>query len=349
MGGLLLPLWGLPEKRIGREDYERIAREVEMKLLTQYPRAEALRTFAMKENFGDLDVICDVNNGEKPLLDFVKREFHPSPHKNGQTISFPYENSFQVDLISVGKENFAVARDYLAWETGCAMGVVANAVGLRFGWDGLHLKYPLNLISPELPAYDFFLVTFEKDPGLIFTLLGFDYFRFQQGFAAKEDLFKWIEDSRYFDPKIFNLDELNSQNRIRNSKRPTYNALVEWVRDKEPKSRPSKSEMRDYIIRNYPHVQSVIGDKSAQIIKNKERAAKFNGNLVKETSGLEGPPLGKLIVEFKNVYSKAQTFEEYLDARSAEEVYKVLKQFCFLRGFHEKKVDDGSNQDRVTA
>lgn len=325
-----MKIWGLPEKRIGRADYERIAREVESKLLAQYPRAEALRTFATKENFGDLDVICDVNNGEKPLLDFVRREFHPNPHKNGQTISFPYEG-FQVDLISVGKENFEVARDYLAWESGMAVGVVANALGLRFGWDGLHLKYPLSLISPELPAHDFFLVALDKEPVTIYTLLGFDYKRLQKGFHSKEEFFDWVCGSEFFDPRIFNLDELSHQNRIRNKKRPTYNALVDYARDKEAKPRPTKEEVRALILDKYPHVKNEIERKSTQIIKNKERAAKFNGNIVREITGLEGAALGKLIVQFKNVYSKAQSFEEYLDARSAEEVYKVLKQFCFLR------------------
>lgn len=330
MGGALLSLWGLPEKRIGKQDYERITREVETKLLTQYPRAEALRTFSEKSSFGDLDVICDVNNGENPLLDFVKQEFHPNPHKNGQTISFPLEG-FQIDLISVGKENFAVARDYLFCENGMAVGVIGSVLGLKFGWDGLHLKYPLNLISPELPAHDFFLVTLEKDPFQIYDILGFDYARLQEGFATKQDLFKWIEDSRYFDPKIFNLDELQHKNRIRNAKRPTYNELVEYVKDKTPKPRPTKEEMRYTMNLWYPHMKFEVQAKSEQIIKNKERAAKFNGHIVRELTGLEGPPLGKLIMEFKNVYSKAQSFEEYLDSRSAEEVRDVLKQFCFLR------------------
>lgn len=332
MGGRLLSLFDLPEKRIGRDDYERITREVESKLLTQYPRAESLRTFSSKISFGDLDCLVDVNNGEKPLFDFIKREFHPAPHKNGQTISFPLEG-FQCDLISVGKENFDVARDYLAWETGCAMGVVANSLGLRYGWDGLHLKYPLNLISPELPAHDFFLITLEKRPRVIFEILGFDYERFEQGFSAKEDLFKWIASSNYFDPKIFNLDELNSSNRTRNAKRPTYNALVEWVRDKEGKPRPSKAEMREFIIREYPHVQAKIEEKSSQIIKNKERAAKFNGNLVRELTGLEGAALGKFIKDFKGHYSVYMPFEVYLDDRTQEMVASDIR----------KIVDGGKN------
>jgi hypothetical protein len=207
------------------------------------------------------------------------------------------------------------------------MGVIANALGLRYGWDGLHLKYPLNLISPELPARDFFLVTLEKDPALIHTLLGFDYIRFQQGFATKEDLFKWIKDSTYFGPKIFNLDELNSANRTRNSKRPTYNALVEWVRGKEVKPRPSKSEMREYVIQKYLHVQSKIEEKSEQIIKNKERAAKFNGHIVRELTGLEGAALGQFIIHFKKAHSQERPFEEYLDKSSEEELTRVVKHF----------------------
>lgn len=332
-----MKIWGLPEKRIGRADYERIAREVESKLLTQYPRAEALRTFSDKKDFGDLDCLVDVNNGEKPLLDFVKREFHPNPHKNGQTISFPYEG-FQVDLISVGKENFEVARDYLAWESGMAVGVVANALGLRFGWDGLHLKYPLSLISPELPAHDFFLVALDKEPATIYTLLGFDYKRLQKGFRDKEEFFDWVCSSEFFDPRIFNLDELNHQNRIRNKKRPTYNALVDYVSDKQAKPRPTKEEVRALILNKYPHVQNEIERKSVQIIKNKERAAKFNGNIVREITGLEGAALGKLINEFKNMYGKAQSFEEFLDRRTVEDVGDKLKQFCFLKGLL-KKVD----------
>lgn len=324
MGGRLLHLWFLPEKRIGRDDYERIAREVESKLLTQYPRAEVLRTFANKDSFGDADFLVDVNNGEKPLLDFVKREFHPAPHKNGQTISFPYEG-FQCDLISVGKENFDVSRDYLAWESGMSQGIVANALGLRFGWDGLHLKYPLNLISPELPAHDFFLITLEKWPEVIFSILGFDYERFQQGFATKEDLFDWIISSEYFDPKIFNLDELNHQNKTRNKKRPTYTALVEYVRDKQAKPRPTKEEVRALIINKYPHVISQIEEKSADILANKERAAKFNGNIVRELTGLEGAALGKFIKDFKAHYSVYMPFDVYLDDRSKEMVASDIK------------------------
>jgi len=325
MGGKLLAKFGLPEKRISKEEYEYISGEIVSKILAcGYDNAECPKVFKSKKDFGDIDVLVNVGCGHKPLLDFVKRELYPNPHKNGNVISFPY-NDAQIDLISIGAANYEVAKAFFSYESGMAVGVVGNTLGLKFGWDGLHLKYPLNLISPELPAHDFFLVTLEKDPVQIYDILGFDYARLQEGFATKQDLFKWIEDSRYFDPKIFNLDELNHQNRIRNKKRPTYNELVAWVHDKEGKPRPSKSDMREYVIQKYPHVQNEIERKSEQIRENKERAAKFNGNLVRELTGLEGAALGKFIKNFKGHYSVYMPFEVYLDDRTQEMVAMDIK------------------------
>jgi len=337
MGGNLLCKFGLPNKRLAVSEFTRISSRVRETILYRFPerRIEVVKFFKNKSSFGDIDFVHDIDKNS--LLEFIRAEMYNHPHVNGNIVSLPWDGA-QIDLISVNPEDYEVASSFFSYECGMSVGIIANAIGLRYGWDGLHLKYPLSLISPELPAHDFFLVALDKEPATIYTLLGFDYKRLQKGFRDKEEFFDWVCSSEFFDPRIFNLDELNHQNRIRNKKRPTYNALVDYVSDKQAKPRPTKEEVRALILNKYPHVQNEIERKSVQIIKNKERAAKFNGNIVREITGLEGAALGKLINEFKNMYGKAQSFEEFLDRRTVEDVGDKLKQFCFLKGLL-KKVD----------
>lgn len=331
MGGMLLKKFGLPEKRINKEEYDKLSCLILSKILEGGYEAEISKTFKSKPDYGDVDLIVNVGNGSKPLLDFVKREFHPTPHKNGNVISFPY-NNVQIDLVSVGGANYEVARMYYSYECGMGLGAIFDKLGLKLGWDGLHLKYPLNLISAELPNHEFFEVSLTKNIDEILDIVGVSKEKLDNGFETRQELFDWLAESKYFDPKIFNFDELNHRNRTRNKRRATYCALVKYFKTMtEAKPRPTKAEMRELIISKYPHVKGKIEEKSVQIIKNKERAAKFNGNIVRELTGLEGAALGAFIKAFKENYSSSMKFEEFLDCYPADTVKGCILDFWHWR------------------
>lgn len=334
----MLKKFGLPDKRINKDEYDKVSSLIISELLQYgYAAAQCPKVISSKFDHGDVDILVNVGNGEKPLLNFVKEKFYATPHKNGNIISFPYDG-IQIDLIGVGATNYEVAHYYFSYELGLGLGVISDKLGLKLGWDGLALKYPLNLISPELPAHEYFEIALTKDASEFFDILGVSKEKVDSGFATREDFFNWLADSKYFDPKIFNLDELNHRNKARNRKRATYNALVKYFKTmSEAKPRPTKEEVRSAMIERFPHAQAKIEEKSRQIMENKERAAKFNGNIVRELTGLEGAALGSFIKDFKAHYSVYMTFEVYLDDRTKEMVIADIR----------KMFDGGRKEDIV--
>lgn len=132
--------------------------------------------------------------------------------------------------------------------------------------------------------------------------------------------------SRYFIGNYFEYTELNHQNKTRNAKRPTYAAFLEWAKSRRDKEQaPSKDAMRAKIIAEFPHVSVEMDKHHAQLLKDAERRAKFNGNLIAELKNIAGAELGRFIVAFKK--SVGVDFEAWLDVNSAESVKTALEKF----------------------
>jgi hypothetical protein len=327
MGGHLLHHWNLPEKRVSRADFDRIIVEVLGKLRNAFDlrRIEPLKFFADKQDFGDLDVAfesvpgCSINWNEE-----IQRLFGYKPHKNGNCISFPVEG-FQVDILLFGSEVFDIAQVYYAYESGNFMGRVADQMGLSYGHRGLYLQVPLSYFNDSYPEHEYREILVHRAPQVIFNILGFDYQRFQKGFKNFDEMSQWVADSRYFNPKVFAFDALNSINRTRNRKRPVYAAFVEWCA-KQPANddMPSKEAVRAAVIDVYRHVWVAVEAVREEIVLNQERREKFNGYLVEELRHIEGADLGRFIAAFKK--SKGD-FNAYLDARSAAEVRKDIIEY----------------------
>lgn len=325
MGGHLLHLWGLPEKRVSRADFDRLMVEVVAKLSGKFAelladrRVEPLKFFAEKQDFGDLDVAVEVfskNEINWPVL--LKEVFGLSyVHVNGNCLSFPVEG-FQVDVLLFDSEVFDAAQVYYAYESGNFMGRVADQLGLSYGHRGLYLQLPLSYLRDGLPEHQYAELLLSRDPSVVFELLGFDYQRFLQGFSNFEEMAQWVADSKYFAPEVFGFDALNSINRTRNRKRPVYAKFVEWA-GQQPKRNdlPSKEVVREVLFES----SLVLRLELARLRREQEvlvqRRAKFNGNLVREWFGLEQAPLGKFMALFKKSFGD---FDALLDKLSAEEV-----------------------------
>lgn len=326
MGGHLLHIWNLPEKRVSRVDFERIILQVLDKLRARFNlrRIEPLKFFTDKADFGDLDIAFETFSNQSVQINFIEefeKLFGYKPHKNGNCISFPVEG-FQVDILMFSDVVFDIAQVYYAYESGNFMGRIADKMGLSYGHRGLYLQIPLSYFDSTLPDHQYRDILLSRSPRPIFESLGFDYERFNQSFKNFEEMSQWVAESKYFSPEVFAFESLNSINRTRNRKRPVYAKFVDWCAQQPARNiLPSKESVRDTIISSCPIIRKQIDEITIELQKNAIRRAKFNGNLIKELRGLEGAELGKFIVDFKKKYG---SFETWLDDNSADQVKKAI-------------------------
>jgi len=324
MGGALLqPIWNLPSKRIPKVEYLKLGEYLVKKLEEFQPnrRYRVFQSYFNKSDYGDIDIQVESAPGDQ--LDWIKFFQELSgfkPHKNGKTTSVPI-NGFQCDFNFIGSENYEISYIYNSYEVGNFCGVICAKSGLKFGHNGLWLKIPLSYFDSELPSHQFKEIQLTKNPEEIFDILGYDYEWFNRGFYDKDELFRWIEAGRHFAPQLFQYEELNHQNRTRNKKRPTYAEFVERCKNMEPRPFVKEEEVRNSLLEKYPHLHVKIEEARVEILLNKERRAKFNGQIIIETFGLQGKELGDFIVSFKKSFTD---FENMLDSKSVDEVKSMI-------------------------
>ncbi len=328
MGGKLIQqIYGLPEKRVPRAEFDRLVEKVSSVIQNHFPhrRVEVVPFYKDKQDFGDVDLLVESFSGDQiNWFEFIEKNFNYKPHKNGSVYSFPVEG-FQIDLILTPFESFNCAKDYYSCETGNFMGRIADKLGFKYGHNGLWLHVSLNYFHEDLPDHEYRDILITKNPEHIFFLLGFDYKQFQQGFDTLSDMFFWVAASKYFNPELFAFDELNSINRTRNRKRPVYANFVKWCASQPPREMPDREYMFNYVYIRYGHISEEIRKIKLEVLQNKERREKFNGNLVKEILNLEGKELGDYIMSFKKNFSVNGNFEEWLDRRTPYQVIQAIQ------------------------
>jgi hypothetical protein len=134
-----------------------------------------------------------------------------------------------------------------------------------------------------------------------------------------EDIFENIAASKYFNPEVFELENNNHVARIRDRKRPSYNAILEWCkhlpkRDYFPRVK-DKSIYLDHIFNAFPNAKEEYEELWAKKELNDKFKLLFNGDLVSEWLGLEGKALGEMMVILKQhlrpeyVVTKMKTVE----------------------------------------
>lgn len=325
MGGKLLnKIFGLPEKRLSKEEFLGISNEIISKSKSLCPNLKIgiIPWFKNKENFSDLDLLCEVINHNNPWIAFAKNISDFNPHVNGGIISFPYKE-FQVDLITVGSENYETSRNYYNCENGNFLGRLAYNLGLRYKHSGLYLNLPLSYWDKSLPENQFKEILITKDLKQIFNILGFNLEKFYEGFNNENEMYEWIINSYYFHPSYFKFESLNHQNRTRNKKRPIYQKFVEICEKEDENSYLiQKPNMLDLVLHDYPEIKNEIEKVREEILIHSERKKKFNGKIINEVlGGLEGEKLGKFIISFKR---KHQNFNEFLDNHNQTEIYAEI-------------------------
>ena len=285
--------------------------------------------YTSKDSFGDLDmvVMCGSRDWER-LLDDLKNKY-PDHSKNGIVFSFGVDvgkdTNFQIDLIYVGetREESRIALTYFAFnDLGNLMGRIYHRAGFKYGHQGL-----LRVVRDEENSdhiIDEVLVT--NEPREIFEFGGYDYDEFLEGFSTREDIFNYVTSSPYFNRDIYLFENRNAKARMRDSKRVMYREFLTWCenRDDLPEfSIEDKEEYRKEQLANalsrFPEFKHRYDDVITRLEHSKKLRSKFNGDIVRKITGLNGASLGIFIKEFKNRYG------DLLDKSTKEEIEQFIE------------------------
>lgn len=316
-------------RRLERQEFDGYVEEMSNILSEKFNKYAPILFYREKESFGDLDILV-----QKPKLD--RKEFEEWLRGKGVNefsynqdfISFKYKD-FQTDLIFVPEDSYETAYFYYSYnDLNNLVGRVAHKFGLKFGWDGL--SYVIRTES----GHEGRKLYLSKSPKEIYSFLGLHYSVWEKGFDNLEQIFKFVSSTPYFHPDMFSYENLNHQNRTRNKKRKTYQLFLEWL-EKEKEGLPHyqfSSDKSVYLVKVHNAFKShdLLGNLTRyanEIELYDQRSKKFNGNLVRAWTGLEGKELGTCIQEFKKflVYKLAGTVEEVLDSLSSESVEVIFK------------------------
>jgi hypothetical protein len=321
MGGNLLKHWNLPEKRIPTIEYNRIMNELLDKLRRDYTINRPVQSnycwvvvapsIRDKETHGDLDILIgryneDIQMKWKDETDFgiyIEKEFGYKPFVNSNVYSFPYDG-FQVDVTFHPVNTLSMAVNYSSWgDLGNIMGRVFHKMGLHYGHAGLSFWIRQGLFDDNTQWSDndhvYEKVVLTTDMQEICELGGFDYDRWSRGFDTEQDAFNFVVDSKYFHPDLFQLENLNHANRVRNRKRGMYMRFVEYVNNSYWKPQTnnfrSKEEYSLLMQLKYKHLNEYINRYRLVYEVNKIVQTKVNGKLVMEWLDLTQEKDGKLI------------------------------------------------------
>lgn len=292
-------------------------------------RAAIIPSYRNKKDHGDLDILIDFEIPTETLKQLVHDvsviKSNTTQHiSNGSARSFGLqitENSiFQVDFIYANPKIFEFALSYFSYnDCGNLIGVTAHKTGLKFGHQGL--QYVIREKNHVIGEID---VDLDFESTLSF--LGFDYETWENGFDDLEDIFKFIADSEYFNVDYYPLEHRSHVARVRDKKRPTYNAFLKWINDTQPLSNPliDKEEWLTRIFDHYPQAKLDYDKAYANLAQAKLVSSKFNGDIVSRITGLKGKELGKMIAKIKKRFDSDSEFNDYILSVSDSDVIQLI-------------------------
>lgn len=286
-------------RRYGRDEYLKIENHLSSKVFPNlFSKFEVCPYLPSKQDFGDMDVI--VIPSIELSIGLLKDRFG-AEHviHNGDTWSLIHEE-LQIDIIVSNAEEYDFHRAYLGnSDISNFYGKLAHMLGLKFGHDGLWLPIRFNdshklkdirLTLDVSKAREFIDVAPLNNPQKI------------------EDLFDNVIASKYFNPEVFALENNNQVARIRDKKRPSYRAFLEYIKtlpDREyfPRTTGNKSQFLPLIFEAFPEAE--VEYKALYVYKEKIDSLnrKFNGKIVSDITGLTGKELGAFMTKFKTAYT----------------------------------------------
>lgn len=288
-------------------------------------KIKPVKFYSNKKDHGDLDLIClDNQQDNYPII----KQLYDTCNKNGNVISFVHD-SYQVDLIFQPQSNWNICNYFYDFDPlGNLTGKIAHRFNLKFGFAGLTYPYRgnRNTIVENIPI--------SKNPEKIFNFLGYDFNEYLNGFNDINDIFKYVQKSKYFDEKIFYFENLNSIDKKRNAKRKTYNEFITYINSNKQlndKIYIDKLNVIELINKEFPESNLIerINYLNTQNDINNQIKNKFNGDLIIEWTNntIIEKELGDLIYNYKQNISN---FDEYILNTNENEIKNNFLKFLDL-------------------
>lgn len=297
MGGSAL---AFETRRVNRDEYFVLVEEIKDKLISiGESKFDPILAYHTKPDFGDIDIlICSDRPNRR---EWIQGLFQPREiYHNSDVFSFDYKD-VQVDFIFTKPENYESSYWYFAWnDIGNIYSRILHRFGLRNGHDGLTLIVRDDTqVVGEIPL--------TKNLDRILEFAGYDPIPYRKGFETKEEIFKYVVSSPYYNYEIFDLDNRNYRARTRDRKRPTYTEFLVWAQENVTENGYEwNSNKAAYL----PRILYEFGklDEYAEMLRrhfvNLDIKKKFNGEIVMKLTGLSGKELGAFMTAFKTKFSR---------------------------------------------
>lgn len=301
--------------RLTKNDYNRVAGDCVAKLREFYPgkRIEALGSYRSKADFGDCDILvesCEAYDPHAAAAALGAKEVV----RNGPVTSvgvlvnpdlpFGNGNVFQVDLITMAPVEFDFALRYFGHgDTGNLLGRIAHAQGVSLRHDGLVYIF-------RDDGHKFREIFLTRDYAQALQFMGYDPNVLARGFETKEDVYRYVATSPFFNRDIFLLENRNAKSRVRDAKRVMYMEFLEWSEANPGLTAfvypENKAEWLPRIVEFFPGFKAEYDQAWDDLAKLRNVKSKFNGELVAELTGLQGKALGELMKCFKNSFDSQE-------------------------------------------
>lgn len=312
MGGSAL---GYVSRRITTPELHELVAEIKASLPQMV--LVLVKSYASKADHGDIDLVA--LGPIDQIVARVNEALAPeSCYANGPYYSIDYKG-VQVDFISAPTvPKLKAMVDYLAWnDLGNLVGRVARSLGFKYGHKGL--LYVLRLSDHRT---DELLVSDDTDK--VFEFLGYDPAVWRAGFETRDDVFAFAASTPYFNVLYFSLEHQSHQDRVRNKKRKMYQGFLEYINEHGLPTLPKLTDAERYIhlrraaeFFNTPII-TAVQERRAGYEAHAALKDRFNGDLVREWTGLSGKELGAFMSSFKLV--KPSPFDEYLASRTPDDI-----------------------------
>lgn len=328
MGGHAL---SLPSIRLPAAQYHALEADILARLRGRYPekRIEAILAYAEKRDFGDMDLLIDDVNGYDAraiatCLDAC--EVVPNGDVTSIGIRLP-QGVFQIDLLKTPTPCFDFAARYFGFnDLGNLLGRVARRFGAKFGQRGL--LYPL--VDAENSFRLLAELTITLDFAEALRLLGYDPVRYETlrstgGFRTLDDIFAYVVSSPYVHRDLYLLENLNHRARVRDAKRPTYNAFLAWLAQQTAATLPAyqwaaagtraaAAQQQAFLGAAFaacPRFEHDYGLAMQDWQRKKIIRQRYNGKLVGRITGLFGYALGQLMQTVRQHFADEAAFEAF--------------------------------------
>lgn len=313
MGGKLFPN---KTKRLSKPEFDLISSEVGSFLINLgFKNFEITKSVGEKLDFGDIDILIDQNYnlGPQNIKSHFKTDLIESL-SNG--ISFVYKET-QVDLIKINWKHKDIESLFYDWnDLGNMIGRLCKYFRCKLRPTGLSfVLYDSEDRSKKIG--DYFLT---DSPERVFELLGLNWERYKKGFQTFNEMFRFVEECKYFNKSFFIDREYNTGAALkRDQERKVYLKFVEYLEGTEVSGVRRKTieecvDILDWEFKEVGLKRKIEGSLEEERIRRLIRD-KWNGRIVMKVTGLEGIKLGKFM---KWVGDKIGDKSQFLDMEDVE-------------------------------